>query len=153
MVIISPYSRRVKEDKNHSPKDYPYWKELIGLLKSENLVQIGTDKEECLVPDFRPGLSLRDVENLVKQCKYWISVDNFLQHMAHHFGKPGVVLWGVSDPVLFGYNENLNLLKSRSYLRHSPFDVWDDVKYKPDAFLKPQIVMTHITRKYNNLYK
>ena len=134
MIVISPYSRALRNGKRN-PKNFPYWKELIAKLKGKTIVQIGVEGEVPLVKDFRKGLPLKDIENLIKDCDYWISVDNFLPHLAHYVGKPGIVLWGRSDPNIFGYQENINMLKDRKYLRESQFDMWENVPYNPDVFL------------------
>ena len=49
MIIISPYSKALRSGKRN-PKNYPYWQELIELIK-EPIVQIGIEGEEQLVPD------------------------------------------------------------------------------------------------------
>jgi hypothetical protein len=60
--------------------------------------------------------------------------------MAKHLGKPGIVLWSVSDPEIFGYPENLNLLKDRKYLRKDQFAVWEAVTLDPETFVGPEEV-------------
>jgi len=54
MIIISPYSKKLMSGKNN-PKNYPYWKELIRLIK-EPIVQVGIEGEDQLVDDFRKAL-------------------------------------------------------------------------------------------------
>lgn len=56
MIIISPYSKALRNGKTNA-KNYPYWKELIELIK-EPIVQVGIDGEEQLVPDFRKRIIL-----------------------------------------------------------------------------------------------
>jgi len=55
-----------------------------------------------------------------------------------------VVLWSVSDPLIYGHSENINLLKDRSYLAQNQFLWWDFTEYNPDAFLKPEEVIKYI---------
>lgn len=143
MIIISPYSKMLRNGKMN-PKNYPYWKELIKLLKSENIVQVGVTGEEKLVNDFRKNLSLDELVSLIKKCNYWISVDNFFPHLSRHVGKPGVVIWGVSDPKIFGYPENLNILKNRSLLRPNQFDLWESFDFDPNVFVKPSEIVKQI---------
>jgi ADP-heptose:LPS heptosyltransferase len=143
MILIAPYSKRMRNGMP-SPKDYPYWDRLIKLLNKEPIVQIGIEGEVQLVPDFRKGLPIKDIEWLVTQCSYWISVDSFLPHMASHLGKLGVVLWGPSDPLIFGYPQNLNLLKDRRYLRKRQFEIWETDSFNPEAFLTPRQVIDAI---------
>jgi len=142
MIIISPYAKKLRNGKEN-PKNYPYWKELVSLIK-EPIIQVGIDGEEQLVPDFRKNLSIPELTNLINDCKTWISVDSFFQHLAWDIGKPGIVLWGQSDPLIFGHPENTNLLKNRSYLREKQFWWWEQCDYREDAFVKPEVVVSFI---------
>jgi len=139
MIIIHPYAKALVNGKRN-PKNYPYWEELISLI-DEPIVQIGIDGEAQLVPDFRKGLSLIELRQLIKECRTWIGVDSFFQHLAWSEGKKGVVLWSVSDPNIFGHNENINLLKNRSYLAENQFLWWDFTEYKSEAFVSPKEVI------------
>lgn len=111
MIIIAPYARGTQSGKPN-PKNYPYWKELLELIK-EPVVQIGVKGETALVEDFRQNLPLTELAVLVKECRTWISVDSFFQHFCWDLGKPGIVIFSQSDPKIFGHIENTNLLKSR----------------------------------------
>jgi ADP-heptose:LPS heptosyltransferase len=146
MILISPFSKKLRNGMPKHPKDYPYWKKLVKLLK-DNIIQIGIEGEKKLTKDFRKNLSLKEIEELVKECKYWISVDSFLPHLAKHIGKTGVVIWSVSDPEIFGYKENLNILKDRKYLRKNQFSIWEQESYNEDAFLKPEEIIKLIEEK------
>jgi ADP-heptose:LPS heptosyltransferase len=141
VILISPFSRPLR-NKEENPKNYVYWKELVNLLEEKDkIVQIGYPTETRLVKDFRSGLSLKGVSKLVDECGFWVSVDNMLQHMAYHVKKRGVVLWGVSNPNLFGYKENLNVLKDVSFLRPKQFETWEQITMNRDAFVEPEKVM------------
>jgi hypothetical protein len=144
-IIISPYSFIP----SHA-KSYPFWKELIPKIKTlgHKLVQIGVKGEIPLegMDDYWWSLSLKDLEEKIKICTCWISVDNFLQHMVNSMDTPikGIVFWGISDPNIFGYDYNTNILKDRKYLRPDQFGTWKEIKpngaYMPqnkDAFVKP----------------
>lgn len=139
MIIIHPYAKPLINGKQN-PKNYPYWKELIELI-SEDIIQIGVEGESQLVPDFRKGLSLIELRQLIKECRTWIGVDSFFQHLAWSEGKKGIVLWSVSDPNIFGHPENINLLKDKSYLADNQFLWWDFTEYKPEAFVYPKEVI------------
>lgn len=139
MIIIHPYAKQlINGGKN--PKNYPYWKELIALIK-EPIVQIGIEGEEQLVDDFKKNLPIKDLCKLLKECRTWIGVDSFFQHLAWSKNKKGIVLWSVSDPLIFGHPENINLLKSRDYLAKNQFLWWDFTEYNGDAFVKPEEVI------------
>lgn len=139
MIIISPYSKGLRNGKTN-PKNYPYWKELIRLI-NEPIVQVGIDGEEQLVDDFRKNLSLDELGSLVDQCRTWISCDSFFQHFAWDRQKYGIVLWSVSDPIIFGHPENINLLKDRSNLVKNQFLWWEHTEHDANKFVKPEIVL------------
>jgi len=139
MIIISPYAKKLINGKQN-PKNYPYWKELIKLI-DEPIIQIGIEGEEQLVPDFKKNLPISELRQLIAQCRTWIGCDSFFQHLAWEAGKQGIVLWSVSDPLIFGHTENINLLKSRDYLAQNQFLWWDATEYNPDAFVKPEEVI------------
>jgi ADP-heptose:LPS heptosyltransferase len=142
MIIIAPYAQKLRNGKNN-PKNYPWWSELIEKINSR-IIQVGIEGETQLVDDFRKNLSLSELRDLILQCDNWISVDSFFQHLAWDVGKKGIVLWGQSDPLIFGHPENINLLKDRKYLREKQFWWWEQCDYKEDCFVKPEEVIKHI---------
>lgn len=150
MILLSPWCRPLRNGKPH-PKNYPWWPELVALLPWP-VAQLGVKGEKELVTDCRFGLPLAQVRELVRDCTVWIAVDNFLQHMAHQEGKRGVVLWGQGDPQIFGYPENVNVLKGRKYLRAKPFDIWEVEKCIDEAFLRPADVVAKIRKHWPVLW-
>jgi ADP-heptose:LPS heptosyltransferase len=142
MILISPYAKALRNGQNN-PKNYPWWTELIKNI-SEPIIQVGIDDETQLVEDFRKNLSLRELSKLIHECRTWISVDSFFQHFAWDQGKYGIVLWGQSDPIIFGHAENTNLLKDRSYLREKQFWMWEQCDYIKEAFVDPEEVLKYI---------
>lgn len=142
MIIISPYSQKLSNGKTN-PKNYPFWKELIPLI-DDPIVQIGIEGEEQLVPDFRKNMPIQALCGLLHTCRTWISCDSFFQHLAWHEGIPGIVLWSVSDPLIFGHPENINLLKSRDHLVPNQFLTWDHTEYKSERFVSPDVVIKHL---------
>jgi ADP-heptose:LPS heptosyltransferase len=145
MIIISPYSKALRNGKRN-PKNYPYWQELISLIK-EPIIQIGIEGEEQLVPDFRKNLSLSELRDLVNESKTWISCDSFFQHFGWELKKYGIVLWSVSDPLIFGHPENINLLKDRNNLVENQFLWWEFTEYDHNKFVNPDQVI----KALNNL--
>lgn len=146
MILISPYSKPLRNGKEN-PKNYPinYWEELITELKKYNeVVQIGVGGERPLVYKFYFNLPLKEVAALVNISDFWISVDNFLPHLANKLGKRGVVLWSQSDPLIFGYPQNVNILKNRSYLRKDMFHIWEQCEYNIDAYTLPYPVIVQL---------
>lgn len=142
MIIISPYAQKLKNG-NVNPKNYPYWKDLITLI-NEPIIQVGKTGEEQLVPDCWFDLSLEDLKSLIYECRTWISVDSFFQHYCWSLGKQGIVLFGQSDPNIFGHPENINLLKDRSYLRDKQFWIWEQCEYREDCFVLPKEIVEHL---------
>lgn len=139
MIIISPYSKFMRNGEKH-PKNYPHWEEVINKVK-EPVIQVGIEGEFQLVNDFRKNLPLSELAILVKECKTWMSCDSFFQHFCWDLGKPGVVIFGQSDPNIFGHPENINLLKDRKYLREKQFWLWEQAEYKEEAFVSPDTVI------------
>ena len=144
MIIISPYARAMREPKPH-PKNYPWWKEVVDLLGRDDVVQVGIEGEDQIVPDFRKNLPLPTLAQMVKDCDAWVSVDSFFQHFAWDLGKPGIVIWGQSDPNIFGHPENINLLKDRTYLREKQFWLWEQCDFNADSFVEPKVVVETIS--------
>jgi ADP-heptose:LPS heptosyltransferase len=145
MIIISPYSKTLRNGKIN-PKNYPYWKELIRLI-DEPIVQVGIEGEEQLVDDFRKNLSLPELRKLIQECRTWISCDSFFQHLGWDEKKRGIVLWSVSDPIIFGHAENINLLKDRKNLKDQ-FLWWEHTEFDENKFVSPEKVIECLHREF-----
>ena len=133
MIVISPYSRPLNNGKTN-PKNYPFWEELISMIE-EPIVQIGVEGEAKLVDDFRKGLPISQLKELLRECRTWISCDSFFQHLGWIEGKKGIVLWSVSDPLIYGHPENTNLLKDRKYLAGNQFLWWEAYDHNEETFV------------------
>lgn len=142
MIIIHPFAKPLKNGKTN-PKNYPYWKELISKI-DDPIVQVGVTGEEQLVPDFRQNLSIAELKALIAECRTWIAVDSFFQHLAWLEGKKGIVLWSVSDPNIFGHPTNINLLKDRENLAQNQFLWWDYTEHDPNKFVKPDDIIQYL---------
>jgi ADP-heptose:LPS heptosyltransferase len=149
-VVFSPYSSKLRCGKPNA-KNYPYWKGLLSLLKSKGFytIQLGVTGEEKIdgADEFKQNLSFDEIEKLVTRDETLIfSVDSFLPHLCRNIGRACIVLWGKSDPKIFGYEENVNLLKDRKYLRnrHDQWVYWEDVPFDADAFMSPEEVMKNL---------
>jgi len=144
MIIISPYAQKLRTGKLN-PKNYPYWKELVAMI-DEPIIQVGVEGEEQLVDNFVKNMPLPRLRELLQECRTWIGVDSFFQHLAWDEGKQGIVLWGPSDPLIFGHPENINLLKDRSYLVSDQFIWWEATEHSNDRFVEPQKVIEHLRK-------
>ena len=144
MIIISPYSKKLISGKQN-PKNYPYWEEIIRQI-DEPIVQVGIEGEKQLVDDFRKNLPISELRQLIRDCRIWISCDSFFQHLGWDEGKQGIVLWSVSDPLIYGHPENINLLKDRSYLASNQFLWWELTEHKNERFVKPKEVLKYLNK-------
>jgi hypothetical protein len=144
MILISPWSRLTTDGKP-SPKNYPWWPEVVAALmrRGFEVVQLSCNGEPG-VPGARRinDLALSGVATLMYGCQTWIAVDNFFPHMASCLGQPGVAIFGFSDPEIFGHPENINLLKDRKYLRQCQFRHWSQQEPDPNVFVGPDVVVS-----------
>lgn len=143
MILLHAYAQRLRNGMTN-PKTFPHWAELLERLDISDVVQIGVSGDEPLVPEFRADRPLSELKALVRECDWWLAIDSFLPHLAQHEGKSGVVIWSKSDPLIFGYRQNLNLLKDRRYLRARQFRVWEEETCDPEAFLSVEEIATAI---------
>jgi ADP-heptose:LPS heptosyltransferase len=145
-VIISPFSRALPSGRIN-PKNYPHWEELISILKSVGVrtIQVGEKGERLIGADeVKHNLSLAELKEVVLGADTWASVDNFFHHFCALHKKAGVVVFGKSDPNIFGHPININLLKDRSCLRKYQYDIWDAETFDPQVFVDPKTVFSAI---------
>jgi len=148
MILISPYSRPLRNN-NRNSKNYPWWAEVIRLLQAEGyeIGQVGEKDEVWFEADeFFIGKPFEELKKLVAECEIWVAVDNFFPHLCAYMNKSGIVLFGKSDPNIFGHEENSNLIKSRSNLRPNQFDIWEGEPYDESVFVKPADVADAVRR-------
>lgn len=137
-IILAPYSKKLRNGNILHPKEYPYFKQVINNLKNHHhIIQIGISGEEQLTEDCRFNLSFSDLKELLSSSDTFITIDSFFQHMAYHYGMRGVVIFSRSDPKIYGYKENINLLKDKKYLRQDQFGLWESCEYIKDSFVDP----------------
>lgn len=136
-VVIAPYSRELRNGMPN-PKNFPHFEKLTGYLRAKGLyiIQVGDVNDVPLsnVDEYRLGEAFEETEKLLADSLFFVCVDNFLHHMGYYIGRRGVVLWGQSDPNLFGYAYHLNILKSRNFLRPNQFDTWENATYNVNVF-------------------
>lgn len=144
-VAIAPYAAKLPNGARN-PKEYPYWAKLIELLNSEGheVIQLGVKGETRIegVAQFIQGFPLEKLEQVIRDCDHWIAVDTWMGHFCATLRLPsGIVIWGQSNPRIWGYPHNINLLKSRDFLREYQYAPWWDVPYIEEAFVSPETVM------------
>lgn len=132
------------------PKNYPFWPKLVELLLEggHTLTQVGVEGEGQLVNDFRKGLSYKDFGELIRSYDTWIGVDSYGQHLAWSVGKPGIAIFGQSDPLIFGHDTNVNLLKDRSNLRQQQFWMWEQCDARSDVWVTPEEVVEALNKNF-----
>ena len=84
-IIISPFSKQLREKTTPHPKNYPYWPALISLLLASgyDIIQVGAIGEKQIAPVTQFGLSSKDLIELMRGADLFISVENFFPHMVH----------------------------------------------------------------------
>lgn len=136
-ILIIPNSKQLRSGKRNA-KEYPFDK-LYPLLDGHNIK----------ILDYIADIN--ELKSLLDWCDVWISVDTYFPHFVQHYGKKrGIVLWGKSDPNIFGYYENDNLLKDRRYLRKDQFDLWENEEWE-DVFVEPQQIISLLDNYSNTL--
>ncbi len=146
VVVVCPFSRNLPTGEEN-PKNFPYWEELVKQLKDSGcyVIQIGVAGEKLIGADeIVLNASFERLKEVLDNSDTFISVDSFFPHFAHYHGKHGIVIFGQSDPNLFGYEENLNILKSRDYLRKEQFWLWTQAKFNKDAFISSKDVLDKV---------
>lgn len=144
-ICIAPFACPLKNGKENA-KNFPYWNRLVELLKAEghHVIQLAIHGDKFInAIEVAINKSYDELKIILKSCDTWMSVDTFFNHFAqlHEPTKRGIVLWGKSNPAHFGYNNNVNLFKNKSYFRPDQWRWWEYVDYNADAFVKPEVVM------------
>jgi len=146
-IILSPYSKRMRNGADN-PKNYHYWRDVVIQLLSDGIetIQIGVDGEPQIhgVRDFKSNMKFDRMKDFLMGCDTWVSGDNFFHHFAAFYEKPGVVVFGTSDPEIFGYQQNINILKDRKYIRARQFNWWEEETHSDKVFVNPEVVVEKI---------
>lgn len=145
MIIVHAFGTKQK-DGSLNAKTYTKWKDLLEFFKNEEIIQVGVKGDQQIAKNFQVNKSIRQVQEFLKACEFFISIDSFLPHAAHLVGKKGVVIWSQSDPNIYGYPENLNLLRDRKYLRPDQFGMWEGCPHNPDAFMSAREIYEKIIK-------
>ena len=115
----------------NNAKSYPFWAEFLALVP------------EHKVKEIKSILSEKEIIDLINWCDVYITIDSFVPHLVayHKLNKKGVVIFGKSDPLIFGYPANINLLKDRKNLRPDQFRWWNDQVWCPNDFVSPEEIV------------
>lgn len=145
-ILYAPFSRRLRNG-NKNAKNYPWDQELHDALKElgHEIIQVGCPGEAQIADLFLSGLTFQEITKHIKECDTFISVDSYLQHHAWWMDKRGIVLWGQSDPSIFGHDLHINLYTDRKFFRQNQFDIWEGVPMIEEAFVRPSVVLLSLS--------
>ena len=153
IVLLSLFSKLTHATKKISPKSYPLNEaiKLVKLLKEKDVftIQIGISEESDIEADVRyNNLSFPELKELFFKIDSFVCCDNFYSHFAHYYdpNKKGIVIFSQSDPKLFGYDSNVNLLQDKKYLRpgKEQYQYWENCDYIENAFVNPEIIVKNL---------
>jgi hypothetical protein len=119
-----------------NPKNYPHRTKLLELLKEHDITEI------------TQNIPLEESIRLVRAADVIVSIDSYLNHLCWYLGKKAIVIFGPSDPRIFGHNFNVNLLQDRKYLRPDQFIWWEKCVRNDDAFPFPEMIVDEINKLY-----
>lgn len=123
-----------------NPKNYPYRNNLIELISVSGTNGFPLDD----IVEIKTAIPLTESMELINKADKIICIDSYLQHLCWYMGKKAVVIFGQSNPDIFGHKENINLLRDVRYLRKHQFDKWELCPYIEKAFVLPEQVIKAI---------
>lgn len=94
-----------------------FWQDIINSFPDITFLQVGRgdneydyhfDDTENYV-DLKDKLSMQNIFDLLLKSKFFITSDNFLNHASAALKKRGIVFWGASSPLNYGYKHNINI--------------------------------------------
>lgn len=148
-VLVAPFSKPIPVENGWgaSPKDYPWWTDLISILNQTGLYEfhqlsIREQPRIAGMAQYHDNLPYGKIVELINDCDFFISIDTFLPHIAQLYKKRGFVIWGMGHPRFFGYMQNINILKDEKYVRPNDhtWGVWIDVKPQLECWHTPDII-------------
>jgi ADP-heptose:LPS heptosyltransferase len=101
-IIISPHS-----DSPRKMMALGRWQLLIKQLKADGffVIQIGKLRDQYIENSYSLlGItSPAQLIPIIKRADILITLDNFAMHASHLAGTPAVILWGPTNPAIYGY--------------------------------------------------
>lgn len=99
------------------------WGKLVSELPQFTFIQLGLASEPHVdgAVDWRGKTSLREALCLIKHGQSFAGVDGSFAHATNAFDIPGVVLFGDSNPLHWGHENNINVYKD---VECSPCALW-----------------------------
>ncbi|HWK03637.1 MAG TPA: glycosyltransferase family 9 protein [Puia sp.] len=95
------------------------WENLIRTMPDYTFIQLGLPDEEKIdgAVDFRGKTSIREAFAVIKYSSGFMGINSSLSHVSNAFNIPGVVLFGASNPEIWGHPNHTNIYKK---IRCSP---------------------------------
>lgn len=112
-VLICPGS---ESPRKQMPQEK--WEALVSMLRERqiNVVQAGRMFEQYIrgAYDLRGLTTPLQLVSLMKKISMVVTSDNFAMHAAHLANAAAVVVWGPTDPLVYGYTEQVHLQAARA---------------------------------------
>ena len=95
------------------------WTELVKSLSHKyDFVQVFANEDNPEIPGVR-GIKVDSLNPILQilespKCKFFMSIDNNLAHLAASINKRGIVLWGSVSPYIWGHKHNINIWNKAS---------------------------------------
>lgn len=119
-----------------NPKNYPWRIQLLTALKDAGHTVVEIDKP----------IPLGESRKLIADADIVVCIDSYLQHLCWYMDKVAIVIFGQSDPLIFGHSSNINILKDRKYLREQQFWLWEQTTANDEAFVEPEVILKEIEK-------
>jgi ADP-heptose:LPS heptosyltransferase len=156
VVLIAPYSAKSISGKQSVYKDWDddRWREVISNIQQQGykVYQLGTIDETRLGADEFISDNITKIISLVKYCYTFIGVDTWIGHAGAALNKPGIVLFGGTDPLLFGHDTNHNICvgtpdQSVQWLMNSELDNREMMKIQVEDVMREFDALVHNVRR------
>ena len=102
--------------------------------------------EQTVKPKLMPFAQWHEILKLTN-CKGFISVDSCLNHFARSVGRKGVVIWGGTRWIQFGYKENINVNNW-----WNEWDEWDEEWFEPQDPRNIQVEPSELVDYFEKIY-
>ena len=102
--------------------------------------------EQTVKPKLMPFAQWHEILKLTN-CKGFISVDSCLNHFARSVGRKGVVIWGGTRWIQFGYKENINVNNW-----WNEWDEWDEEWVEPQDPRNIQVDPSELVDYFEKIY-
>ena len=102
--------------------------------------------EQTVKPKLIPFAQWHEILKL-PNCKGFISDDSCLNHFARSVGRKGVVIWGGTRWIQFGYKENINVNNW-----WNEWDEWDEERFEPQDPRNIQVEPSELVDYFEKIY-